>query len=80
MTLWCDNKAAIHIANNQVFHQRTKYVELDWHFIRDKVKEKVIALEHITSETHVADILTKALSTSRRQQLKSKLRMVDIPS
>lgn len=80
MTLWCDNKAAIHIANNQVFHQRTKYVELDWHFIRDKVKEKVIALEYITSETHVADILTKVLSTSRRQQLKSKLRMVDIPS
>lgn len=76
--LWCDNKSAIALASNPVFHARTKHIELDYHFIREQVLAGNISLFHISSEAQIADIFTKALSVSRFQQLKTKL-MVSAP-
>lgn len=48
MILWCENSAAVHIPNNQIFYGRTKYIEVDRQYIREKVKKSVIELKHET--------------------------------
>jgi len=58
----CDNQAAIHIARNPVFHERTKHIELDCHFVREKLMARLITLHYVPSHTQLADVLTKPLS------------------
>ncbi|XP_051197756.2 uncharacterized protein [Lolium perenne] len=61
LMLYCDNKAAIDIANNPIQHDRTKHVEIDRHFIKEKLDRGVICLPYVTSASQVADVLTKGL-------------------
>lgn len=77
--LWCDEKSAIALACNPVFHARTKHIEIDYHFICEQVLSNHIALYHISSEAQIVDIFTKALSVSRFQLLKSKLMVGNPP-
>ncbi|PRQ18867.1 putative RNA-directed DNA polymerase [Rosa chinensis] len=72
-TLWCDNISAISLASNPVFHTRTRHVEVDYHYIREKVVRKEIQVAYICSQDQIADIFTKGLSSSRFHYLLSKL-------
>ncbi|KAK6120654.1 hypothetical protein DH2020_045604 [Rehmannia glutinosa] len=71
--LWCDNMSAVAMASNPVFHARTKHIEIDIHFVRDKVLSKAIDIRYIPSEDQPADLFTKPLSSHRFQLLCAKL-------
>lgn len=71
--LWCDNRSAMALASNPVFHARTKHIEIDYHFIREQVLAKKIVLCYIATNAQLADIFTKGLPVARFQFLKSKL-------
>jgi hypothetical protein len=71
--LWCDNLGATFLALNPAFHAHTKYIELDYHFVCEKVSYGTIKIHFICSQDQVADALTKPLFVARFQQLRSKL-------
>ncbi|XP_070667334.1 uncharacterized mitochondrial protein AtMg00810-like [Malus domestica] len=62
-TLFCDNLSTIALAYNPVMHHRTKHIEVDVHFIRERVAKKLLQVQFVSSNDQFADILTKGLST-----------------
>lgn len=78
LKLFCDSKAAISIAHNPVQHDRTKHIEIDRHFIKEKIDAGVICLPFVTSNQQTADILTKSLARPNFERLIAKLGMTDI--
>jgi hypothetical protein len=60
-SLWCDNLGAIYLSANPVFHARTKHIEVDYHFVRERVARKQLNIRFISSEDQIADGFTKTL-------------------
>lgn len=76
--LHCYNLSAIHLSANPVFHERTKHVAFDYHFIRDEIVRGVISIKHVSITMHFADIFTKALGQKEFEGFVRKLGICDL--
>lgn len=76
--LWCDNLGAIYLSANPVFHARTKHIEIDFHFVRERVASKMLDIRFINSSDQVPDGFTKALPTRSFEVFKHNLNLIKL--
>jgi EAL domain-containing protein (putative c-di-GMP-specific phosphodiesterase class I) len=74
-SLWCDNLGATYLSVNHVFHARTKQIEIDFHFVRERVTNNQLAIRFVSSGDQVADGFTKALPIKKLDEFKRNLNM-----
>jgi hypothetical protein len=69
--LFCDNQSAIKLVRNPQFHQRTKHIDVKFHFIHDLQDERVVDVVYVSTENQLADLFTKGLDGPRFRKLRS---------
>ena len=78
VVIHCDNISSIMLANNPVYHARTKHIEVHYHFVREKVLVGEIDLVYVSTKEQVADIFTKALRTEKLRRFRSLLGVLEM--
>jgi hypothetical protein len=71
--VYCDNVSAVYLSTNPVQHQRTKHVEIDLHFVRDRVAVGDVRVLHVPTTSKFADIFTKGLPSLTFAEFRSSL-------
>jgi hypothetical protein len=73
--LWCDNIGATYLSANPVFHARTKHIKIDYHFVRERVAQKLLDIKYIPSGDRVADGFTKPLARGQLELFRHNLNL-----
>jgi hypothetical protein len=73
----CDNQSCIKLTKNLVFHDRSKHIDMKYHYIQDLVQRKTVKLQYIATSEQVANILTKPLTLRQFVQLRGKISMAE---
>jgi hypothetical protein len=77
--LHCDNIGATYLTSNPIFHARTKHIEIDYHFLRDRVAQKSLIVKFLSSKDQLADIITKPLASTLFAHLRANLNVCPQP-
>ena len=73
MSLWYDNQSSIKISKNLVFHDKTKHLEVDWHFSKQKIEDGTIKVSFISTNSQPTDIFIKALNKTKFENCRDLL-------
>jgi histone deacetylase 1/2 len=73
--LWCDNIGAKYLSANPIFHARTKHIEIDFYFVRERVAQKLLDIRFINTNDQVADGFTKPISASKLREFRYNLNL-----
>ena len=68
VTMFCDNQSAIHLVKNQVYHARTKHIDVRYHFVWEIIEEGGVLVQKIKTDDNLADMLTKVVTTIKFNQ------------
>ena len=79
IVLKCDNQSSIKLAHNSIYHARTKHIEIQHHFVREKIQSKEIDLSYCNTTDNVVDIFTKPLGKMNFEECRKQLSMVENP-
>jgi hypothetical protein len=71
--VYCDNISAVYMSSNSVQHQRTKYIEIDLHFVRERVAVGDLRVLHVPTSSQYADIFTKGLPSTLFTEFRTSL-------
>jgi hypothetical protein len=74
--LWCNNLGATYLSENPVFQARTKHIEIDFHFVRERVADKKLVIKFISSKDQVADGFTKVLPVRNLHEFRRNLNLL----
>lgn len=77
--IWCDNIGAKYLSQNPVFYARTKHIEVDYHFVRERVTKRLLEIEHISTKNQLADGFTKPLTVRHLEMFKHNLNLARSP-
>jgi len=78
MRLYYDNQTVVYIAENYIFHERTKHIEVDRYLICQKIEENIVQARHLSSSHQLANLLTKSIKKIRVNFIRDKLDMYDV--
>ena len=74
-SLWCDNLGSTYLSANPIFHARTKHIEIDYHFVRERVVDKLLNIRFIPTGDQVADGFTKPLTQRQLEAFRHNLNL-----
>jgi hypothetical protein len=75
--LWCDNIGATYLCSNPVFHTHTKHIEVDFHFVRERVAKKQLQIKFISSKDQVPNIFTKPVPVPAFEACRRNLNLME---
>jgi histone deacetylase 1/2 len=73
--LWCDNIGATYLSANPVFHARMKHIEIDFHFVRERVAQKLLEIRFISTNDQVTDGFTKPITAQKMKEFRRNLNL-----
>ena len=73
VVIHCDNTSAVNMSKNPIMHSKTKHISIKYHMIREKVAEKEVRLEYISTKEQIANIFTKPLPKKNFEYLRDLL-------
>ena len=72
----CDNQSCVKLSENPMFHDRSKHIEIKYHYIKDIVQRGVVKLLYVVTEEHIADVLTNPLARMKFEYFRERIGVI----